>query len=104
MEVHIKKKNWKPDETWEKELLERLVEEGTKLRILDVAQDAAIKLANALGDARHELEFDSPEEDVSSILRRVGRMAVLLDALQLLYGDAVEEEINFLQEIESALE
>lgn len=97
-------KEWKPDEAWEQAMLEQLVEESSKIALLDIAQDAAIKLAFALGDARHTLEFEEPEEDVNSVLRRVGRMAVLLDALQLLYGDAVEEEIAFLQEIENAIE
>ena len=95
-------KEWKPDEAWERETLEQLVEESSKIVLLDLAQDAAIKLASSLNDARHTLEFDEPEENVGTILRRVGRMAVLLDALQLVYGDAVEEEIEFLQEIESA--
>lgn len=103
MGVQIKDQSWKPDEAWEKELLEQLAEESAKRELLDVAQDAAIKLASALGDARQELEFDEPEEDVPHLIRKIARMAVLLDALQLLYGDAVEEEINFLLEIESAL-
>lgn len=100
----MKDQNWKPDEDWESELLEQFVEESAKVTLLDIAQDAAIRLASALGDVRHELEFDEPMEDVGTLLRKIGRMAVLLDALQVLYGDAVEEEINFLQEIESAIE
>lgn len=100
----MKDQNWKPDEAWESELLEQFVEESAKVTLLDIAQDAAIRLASALGDTRHELEFDEPMEDIGALLRKIGRMAVLLDALQVLYGDAVEEEINFLQEIECALE
>ena len=100
----MKDQNWKLDEAWESELLEQFVEESAKVTLLDIAQDAAIRLASVLGDARHELEFDEPVEDVGALLRKIGRMAVLLDALQVLYGDAVEEEINFLQEIECALE
>jgi len=38
------------------------------------------------------------------LLQKIGRMAVLLDALQLEFGDAVEEEIEFLQQIEEAME
>lgn len=100
----MEKKTWKPDETWEGEVLERLVEENDEKDLLDLAQDAAIKLAAALGDARHELDQDEPAVDVATVLRKVARMAVLLDALQLKYGDAVEEEIAFLQDIEDALE
>ena len=92
-----------PDEAWERELLEQLAEAGTKRELLDLAQDATIKLASELGDARHALEFDEPEDE-PRLLRRIARVAVLLDALQLVYGDAVEEEINFLLEIESATE
>lgn len=96
----------RPDEAWEQATLEQLVEESSKLVLLDITQDAAIKLASTLGDVRHALEFDDPDpdENVGNILRKVGRLAVLLDALQLLYGDAVEEEIAFLQEIENAIE
>lgn len=95
---------WKPDEAWEGEILERMVEESEEKDLLDLAQDTAIKLAAALGDARHELDQDEPAVDVATVLRKVARMAVLLDALQLKYGDAVEEEIAFLQDIEDALE
>ena len=90
-----------PDEAWEKELLEQLAEESEKRELLDLAQDATIKLSSELGDARHALEFDEPEDE-PRLLRRIARVAVLLDALQLLYGDAVEEEIEFLQEIEES--
>ena len=91
-----------PDEAWEGELLEQLAEEGTKRELLDLAQDATIKLASELGDARHALEFDEPEDE-PRLLRKIARVAVLLDALQILYDDAVEEEIEFLQEIEDTL-
>lgn len=95
---------WKPDEAWESEVLERLAEEAGERFLLDLTQDAAIKLASALGDTRHELENDDPEVDVPHLLEKMARVAVLMDALQLLYWDAVEEEIAFLQDIETALE
>lgn len=94
----------RPDEVWERETLEQLAEESSKIALLDLAQDLAIKLASSLGDTRHTLEFDEPEENIGTLLRRIGRMEVLLDALQLVYGDAVEEEIAFLREIESTTE
>ena len=97
-------KKWTPDEAWEGEVLERMVEESEEKDLLDLAQDAAIKLAAALGDVRHSLEFEEPCIETATLLRKVARMAVLLDALQLKYGDAVEEEITFLQDIENALE
>ncbi|MBQ2785943.1 MAG: hypothetical protein IJF02_05520 [Oscillospiraceae bacterium] len=103
----MEKETWKPDEAWEGEVLERMVEESEEKDLLDLAQDAAIKLAAALGDVRHGLEFEefeAPKYEAEMLVRKIGRMAVLLDALQLKYGDAVEEEITFLQDIETALE
>lgn len=94
----------KIDGAWESRVLERLAREGGEMTLLDLAQDAAIKLAAALGDARHELGMDMPEVEVDTLLRKIARVSVLADAVQLLYGDAVEEEIAFLEEIEAALE
>ena len=94
----------KIDGAWECRVLERLAREGGEMTLLDIAQDAAIKLAAALGDARHELGMDTPEVEVDTLLRKLARVSVLADAVQLLYGDAVEEEIGFLEEIEAALE
>lgn len=100
----MEKETFRPDEKWEGEVLERMVEESEEKDLLNLAQDAAIKLAAALGDVRHSLEFEEPCIETATLLRKVARMAVLLDVLQLKYGDAVEEEITFLQEIETALE
>lgn len=103
----MEQETFRPDETWEGKVLERMVEESEEKDLLDLAQDAAIKLAAALGDVRHGLEFEefeAPKYETEMLIRKVARMAVLLDALQLKYGDAVEEEITFLQDIENALE
>ena len=100
----MEKETWRPDEAWEGEVLERMADESEEKELLDLAQDAAIKLAAALGDVRHSLEFEEQGIETATLLRKVARMAVLLDVLQLKYGDAVEEEITFLQDIENALE
>lgn len=100
----MEKETFRPDEKWEGEVLERLATESSEKDLLDLAQDAAIKLASALGDVRHALAFDDQEVDTYYLRQKVARVAVLMDALQLKYGDAVEEEISFLQDIESALE
>lgn len=103
----MEKETFRPDEVKENEILERMASESSEKELLDLAQDAAIKLAAALGDVRRGLEFEEfedPKYETEMLVRKIGRMAVLLDALQLLYGDAVEEEITFLQDIENALE
>ena len=98
-------KNWTPDEKWEQELLERFAEESDPLELLDLAGDCAVKLASRINDLRHtdpeELEI---YDGVRDLRKAVARMAVMLDALQLRFGDAVDEEITFLQQIENAVE
>lgn len=101
----MEKKTWKPDETWEGEVLERMVEESEEKDLLDLAQDAAIKLASFLGTIRHaDPDYGILNSEIDELLQKTARMAVMLDVLQLKYGDAVEEEITFLQDIENALE
>ena len=90
------------DAQWEQKILEKLAEESTAADLLDLTQDAATHLAEKLSEVRHNLEDE--DYDVSGLIRKVARVAVLLDALQLRFGDAVEEEIEFLKQIEEALE
>ena len=87
---------------WERKVLERFAEESYAEEILDIAQDIATRLAVALSDLRHWLDEDDQELFVDDLKCKVGKMAVMLDALQLRFGDAVEEEIDFLKKIEAS--
>lgn len=90
------------DAQWEQKIIERLVEDSDLEDLLDLAQDAATHLAVMLSVVRHGIK--DGDYIAGSLLTKIGRMAVLLDALQLEFGDAVEEEIEFLQQIEEAME
>lgn len=87
---------------WERKVLERFAGKSDAAEILDIAQDVATRLAVALSDLRHWLDEDDQEWFVDDLKRKVGKMAVMLDALQLRFGDAVEEEIDFLKKIEAS--
>lgn len=87
---------------WERNVLERFAEESDAAAILDIAQDIATRQAVALSDLRHWLDEDDQELFVDDLKCKVGKMAVMLDALQLRFGDAVEEEIDFLKKIEAS--
>ena len=90
------------DAQWEQKVIEQLAEESTAADLLDLTQDAVTHLAAKLSEVRHSMEDGDP--DVSGLLRKVARVAVLLDAMQLRFGDAVEEEIEFLRQIEEAMQ
>lgn len=90
------------DAQWEQKVIEQLVEDSDLEELLDLAQDTATCLAAKLSEARHGI--NDGDYVPGSLLQKIGRMAVLLDALQLEFGDAVEEEIEFLQQIEEAME
>ena len=90
------------DAQWEQKIIERLVEDSDLADLLDLAQDAATHLAVKLSEVRHGIK--DGDYIAGSLLTKIGRMLVLLDALQLEFGDAVEEEIEFLQQIEEAME
>lgn len=90
------------DEKREQQILEALAEESNIAELLDLTQDAATQLAAKLSEARHGI--DDGDIDANGLLRKVARVAVLLDALQIYFGDAVEEEIAFLEQVEEALQ
>ena len=90
------------DAAWEQAVIERLVEDSNPEELLDLAQDTATRLAAKLSEVRHGIRDGDYVPD--SLLQKIGQMLVLLDALQLEFGDAVEEEIEFLQQIEEAME
>lgn len=102
----MENKKFIPDEKWEQAVLETLAEETDADQLLDISMDCAIRLAAELSAARKYVQ--DPEENdgqkaiaVAEAMRMVGKMAVLLEALQLRFGDTTEAEVEFLQEIES---
>lgn len=90
---------------WEIEIKEKLSQIDEK-ELLDLAQDIAIRLAADLGQAK--ICVRDPEvlqEEVESLIcGRIGRMAVMLDVLQLRYCDCADEELEFLKDVEKCLE
>lgn len=102
----MENKEFIPDEKWEQAVLEKMAEETAAEQLLDICEDCAIHLAAALANARRFVQ--DPEEDdgekavaVAEAMQKVGKMAVLLDALQLRFGDTTEAEVEFLQAVES---
>ena len=91
-------------EQWEAHVKEKLAN-SDEMQLLDLAQDCAIKLACTLADAKGMLRGgESVRILCSDMTRRIARMAVMLDVLQLRYADAVDEEMDFLKDIERCLE
>lgn len=89
---------------WEIQVMEEMAA-SDELQLLDLSQDIAIRLIRELADikisVRNEIEV-FPQE-IEMLLMRIGRMAVMLDVLQLRYGDAANEEQQFLEKIEQSL-
>lgn len=92
-------------ESWETHIKEELAE-SDPLELLDLAQDTLIRLACSLGDAKIAQREGMPPDYIlaDELKRRIARVAVLMDVLQLRYGDAAEEEEAFLKDIEKCLE
>ena len=91
--------------SWETHVKEQLAasDEG---QLLDLAQDTLIRLAATLGDAKIANRAGDPVDYIcrDELKRRIARVAVLMDVLQLRYDDAADEEETFLKDIESCLE
>lgn len=90
---------------WETEVMEQLAE-IREAELLDLAQGIAALLTGDLTQAKsHALAGEPlPMEDLDMLRVRIGRMAVMLDVLQLRYGDTAEYEQTFLGYIEDSLE
>lgn len=73
---------------------------------MDLAQGTLIRLAATLGDAKIANRAGDPVDYIGrdELKRRIARVAVLMDVLQLRYDDAADEEEAFLKDIESCLE
>lgn len=95
----------KTHQEWEIEVKEKLAD-SDELSLLDLAQDIAIRLAAHLGEAKVLVrDPESMPEEVDDSLRAcIGRMAVMLDVLQLRYCDCADEELSFLQDIAECVE
>lgn len=90
------------DQAWELEKLEQLAGIDEE-ELLNLAQDMAIRLAGNIADMRLSLRMEETT-DATDLLHRVGTLAVMLDVLQLRYGDTTEYELDFLNRIDTAFE
>lgn len=91
---------------WEISVKEKLAGIDDEMQLLDIAQDLTIRLANELDEAKNYIRTDEGifSAEVEVLRLRIGRMAVMLDVLQLRYGDCAEEELAFMKNIEGCLE
>ena len=92
-------------QVWEVKTMEMLAGAEEK-ELLDIALHAATSLCYWLSQVKAALKADdiSSSEKEDMLLKPIGRTAVLLDVLQLRYGDASEHEMAYLQNIEDAFE
>ena len=92
-------------EQWEAHVKEELAN-SDEMQLLDLAQDCAIKLASTLGDMKIGLRSEDEYGCIlhADLTHRIARLAVMLDVLQLRYGNTEDEEFAFLQDIEGCLE
>ena len=90
---------------WEAEVMEKLAE-IREAELLDIAQGIAALLAGELTQAKGHAVAGEPLTlgDLDMLRARIGRMAVMLDVLQMRYGDAAEHEQAFLGYIENSFE
>ena len=90
---------------WEIGVLEA-VADGDELQLLEMAQDCVTRLAAELCQMKSLIWADGKVTDYErEVLRlRMSRVLVMLDALQLRYGDCSEEELNFLEGLAELLE
>lgn len=97
----MEEKEMTPQE-WEIDVKERFAQISAD-RLLEYAQDAATLLASTLCLCKAETRDEYDEANTSFLLARIGKMAVLLDILQLKFGDAAEKERKFLHELDTFL-
>ena len=89
---------------WEIRVMEEMAA-SDELQLLDLSKVIAIRLANELTCIKATINIAKEvfPEQVEMLRLRIGRMAVMLDVLQLRYGDAANEEQQFLEAIEQSL-
>lgn len=89
---------------WEIQVMEEMAA-SDELQLLDLSQDIAIRLIGELADMKAAIRIEREvfPQEIEMLRMRIGRMAVMLDVLQLRYGDAANEEQQFLETIEESL-
>lgn len=99
----MEKEKMTPQE-WEINVKEGLAESSGK-ELLDLALHNAIQLAAALSEAKVNVRDEEvTDEDIHYLIgSKLGRMAVMLDVLQLKYGDCADHELVFLAQIAECL-
>ena len=99
----MKEKEMTPQE-WEINVKEGLAESDGK-ELLDLALHNAVKLAAAISEAKaNVITEETTDEDIHFLIgHHLGRMAVMLDVLQLKYGDCADYELQFLKQIDECL-
>lgn len=95
-------KEKKTPQEWEIDVKERFAQIPED-KLLEYAQDAATLLTSTLCLCKAESRDEYDEKNTSFLLARIGKMAVLLDVLQLRYGDASDEEMKMLQGLDAFL-
>lgn len=91
-------------EQWEGHIKEELAQ-SDEYQLVDLTQDTLIRLAGSLGEIKATLRTGQPQDYIlDDMKRRIARVAVLMDVLQLRYGDVSDEEEAFLKDIEKCLE
>ena len=95
----------KTPQEWEIGVIEGLAQTD-ELQMLEMTQDSAVNLAAELVNMKMQIfaEGKAPELAVKALRMRMARVAVLMDALQLRYGECAEEELAFLQYMDGCLE
>lgn len=89
---------------WEIQVMEEMAA-SDEMQLLDLSQDIAIRLIGDLADIKADIQNGGEifPMEIEMLRMRIGRMAVMLDVLQLRYGDAANEEQQFLEAIEESL-
>lgn len=101
----MKKESYPTNEAWEQAVMEQLSEINEE-QLLDLAYGVATMLCAEICMTKIEARSgtDTKDEAKEMLLCRIGRMAVVLDVLQLRYGDAAEYEQQFLEGIAGSIE
>lgn len=91
-------------EQWEISVKEKMADVHST-EMLGMAEGIVIHLLQSIWAMRTCLEVSPKPDDffLQDLLRRIGETAVTLDALQLKFGDAADEEVKFLQALEEML-